>query len=81
MRVWILCLYLMGLNFSNRQIAQELNLNEDDVHKMSTQLRQGIVERQPALRLSEEVECDEVYVTAGHKSKEEAAKKKTHWEA
>ena len=26
-RVWVLCLYLMGLNLSTRQIAQELGLN------------------------------------------------------
>ena len=24
LRVWVLCLYFMGLNLSNRQIAQEL---------------------------------------------------------
>ena len=27
LRVWILCLYFMGLNLSNEQIAQELDLN------------------------------------------------------
>ncbi len=26
--IWILCLYFMGLNLSNQQIAQELNLNK-----------------------------------------------------
>ena len=26
-RVWVLCLYFMGLNLSNRQIARELGLN------------------------------------------------------
>ena len=29
LKTWILCLYLMGLNLSNRQIAAELELNED----------------------------------------------------
>jgi hypothetical protein len=29
----------MGLNLSNRQIAQELELDEDDVHQMTGQLR------------------------------------------
>lgn len=38
LRVWILCLYFMGLNLSNRQIAQELDLNEGDVHEMTAQL-------------------------------------------
>src|SRR3954465_12008055 len=30
LRVWVLCLCLMGLNLSNRQIAQELDLAEAD---------------------------------------------------
>ena len=67
LRVWVLCLYFMGLNLSNRQIAQELDLNEGDVQAMTSQLRQGLVERQPDVRLEGEVEADEVYVVAGHK--------------
>jgi transposase-like protein len=43
LRAWILCLYLMGLNLSNQQIAAELDLNEDDVQVMATQLREGVV--------------------------------------
>jgi transposase-like protein len=31
LRVWILCFYFMGLNLSNQQIAQELDLNTGDV--------------------------------------------------
>jgi hypothetical protein len=34
----------MGLNLSNSQIAKELGLDKDDVQKMTTQLRQGIVD-------------------------------------
>jgi hypothetical protein len=34
---------------------------------MATQLREGIVARKPVETLSGEVECDEVYVVAGHK--------------
>ena len=45
LQVWILCFYWMGLNLSNRQIAQELELNADDVQPMTEQLRQGIVAR------------------------------------
>ncbi len=45
LRVWMLCLYLMGLNLSNRQIAAELGLNKDDVQHMTSQLRSGIVEK------------------------------------
>ena len=76
LRAWILCLYLMGLNLSNRQIAQELELDDDDVHAMTTQLRQGIVGGKPEVQLAGEVECDEVYVTAGHKGNPEAVRKK-----
>ena len=73
--VWMLCLYFMGLNLSNRQIAHELDLNISDVQKMTSQLRKGIVERKPEIRLDGEVECDEVYVVAGHKGHPEAVKK------
>jgi len=76
LRVWVLCLYLMGLNLSNEQIAHELDLNPDDVQKMTTQLREGVVARKPAVILSGEVECDEAYVVAGHKGHPEAVKKK-----
>jgi transposase-like protein len=76
LRVWILCLYLMGLNRSNHQIAQELDLPKDDVHQMTCQLRQGIVTKKPAPILEGNVECDEVYVVAGHKGRPEAVEKK-----
>ena len=72
----MLCLYFLGLNLSNRQIARELDLDEDSVHDMATQLREGIVAKQPAVVLSGEVECDEVYVVAGHKGHPEAVKKR-----
>lgn len=42
LKVWILCLYLMGLNLSNQQIGQELGLHKDDVQQMTSQLRSGI---------------------------------------
>jgi len=76
LRVWILCLDFMGLNLSNEQIAQELDLNPDDAQRMTTQFREGIVQRKPAVELSGEVECDEVYVVAGHKGHPEAVRKK-----
>ena len=44
---------------------------------MTEQLRTGIVERQPEPVLSGAVECDEVYVVAGHKGHPGAVKKKT----
>lgn len=76
LRVWILCLYLMGLNLSNPQIGQELGLNKDDVQRMVSQLRDGIVAVQQVPTLSGEGECDEVYVVAGHKGPPDAVKKR-----
>src|SRR3954449_6584060 len=65
LRVWVLCLYMMGLNLSSRQIAKELGLNGSDVQAMTEQLRGGLVAKAPAARLAGEVEIDEVYVVAG----------------
>ena len=76
LRTWIACLYLMGLNLSGLQIAQELDINKDDARAMIGRLRQGIVDRRPPVVLEGEVECDEVYVVAGHKGHPEAVKKK-----
>jgi transposase-like protein len=76
LRVWIVCLYFMGLNQSNEQIGQELDLNSADVQRMTSQLREGIVVRKPEVRLSGAVECDEAYTVAGHKGHPEAVKKK-----
>ncbi len=76
LRVWVLCLYFMGLNLSNEQIAQELGIDPDDAQVMASQLRGGIVERKPEVTLGGEVECDEVYVVAGHRGHREAARKK-----
>lgn len=43
LKTWVLCLYLMGLNLSNKQIAAELDLAESVVQEMTTQLREGVV--------------------------------------
>lgn len=74
--VWILCLYFMGLNLSNKQIAQELDLNTSDVQQMTTFLRKGVSLRKPDVTLQGEVECDEVYIVAGHKGHPEEVKKR-----
>lgn len=66
----------MGLNLSNEQIAQELDLNKDDVHQMTTQLRGGVVDLKQEPTLEGVVECEEVYIVAGHKGHPEAVKKK-----
>ena len=76
LRVWALCLYLMGLNLSNRQIARELDLATSDVQAMTEHLRQGLTARLPPVRLEGEVEIDEVYVVAGHKGQPAAVAKR-----
>lgn len=76
LKIWVLCLYFMGLNLSNAQIARELSLNESDIQEMTQQLRAGIVTKKPEVILENEVECDEVYIVAGHKGQPDVVKKK-----
>src|SRR6187551_1352981 len=76
LRVWVLCLYLMGLNLSNRQIALELELSPSDAQAMTEQLRHGLAARIPAATLEGAVEIDEVYVVAGHKGQPAAVAKR-----
>lgn len=59
----------MALNMSNRQIAHELGLNESDSQQMADLLRGCVFKRRSRVRLEGEVECDEVYVIAGHKGR------------
>ena len=80
LRVWVLCLYLMGLNLSNRQIAQELSLDSSDVQAMTEQLRQGLVARTPAVKLEGTAEIDEVYIVAGHKGQPAEVEKRGAWD-
>jgi len=37
LKVWVLCLYFMGLNLSNEQIAHELSIHESDTYQMTTE--------------------------------------------
>ena len=76
LQAWVMCLYFMGLNVSNQQIAQELSLNDDDVHDMASHLRAGLVAKVPEATLDGEVEADEVYIVAGHKGNPAAVQKK-----
>jgi transposase-like protein len=76
LRLWVLCLYLMGLNLSNRQIAHELGLSGSDVQAMTEHLRSGLVAKTPAVVLDGTVEVDEVYGVAGHKGHPAAVAKK-----
>ena len=76
LRVWVLCLYLMGLNLSNRQIAQELGLDASDAPAMTEQLRQGLGARAPVAKLEGTAEVDEVYIVAGHKGQPREVEKR-----
>jgi hypothetical protein len=51
-------------------------MNEDSIQEMTTILRNGIVAQEPTVVLEGTVECDEVYVVAGHKGQPESVKKK-----
>src|SRR4051794_2935529 len=75
LRVWVLCPYLMGLDLSDRQIAQELDLGETDAQAMTERLRRGLAAKLPPARLEGEVEIDEVHVVAGHKGNPAAVAK------
>jgi hypothetical protein len=72
LRVWVPCLYLVGLNLSSRQIARELGPSQPDVPLTAEQPRHGLAARLPAATLEGEVEVDEVYVVAGRKGQPEA---------
>jgi len=45
LRVWVLCLYFMGLNLSNEQIGAELDVSPGDAQEMTSQLRKSIVDK------------------------------------
>jgi transposase-like protein len=76
LRVWVLCLYFMGLNLANRQIAAELGLDASDVQAMTERLRGGLAARTPRVTLAGQVEIDEVYLVAGHKGQPAAVAKR-----
>jgi len=65
----------MGVNTSNRQIAQELGISEKTAQNMTKKIRTEIQKNRPDPELSGEVEFDEVYVVAGHKGHPETVKK------
>ncbi len=77
LQVWVLCLYFLGVNLSNAQIAKALGLHPTDAQRMTEPLREGMVARHPEPELSGEVECDEVSLVAGHQGHPAAVRKKT----
>jgi hypothetical protein len=68
-------MYFMGLNLSNAQIACELDLNKDDLQFMTEYLRAGLEKKKELVMLCGEVECDELYLVAGHKGQPENVRK------
>lgn len=76
LRVWMLCLSLRGRNLSNAHMAPALELNTEDVHPLTCQLRPGLVAQQPPPTLAGAVACDEVDIVAGHQGKPEAVAKR-----
>jgi len=72
---------MMGLNLSSEQTGQELDLDKDGAHQMTAQLRSGVVDIKPEPTLKGTVECDEVYIVAGHKGHPEAVKKRASTDA
>jgi transposase-like protein len=73
--VWVTAIYFMGLNLSNAQIAQELDLNNSDLHEMATTIRETVCDKKTTPVLRGEVECDEAYVVAGHKGNPQAVQR------
>ncbi len=63
MWVWVLGLYLRGLNLSNEPIARQLGRDLEDAPLRASQLREGNVPRKPELTLNGEGKCDEVAVS------------------
>lgn len=45
LKVWVVGLYLMGLNLSNRQMAKELDVSQPTAQRMTILLREGIVKK------------------------------------
>jgi len=75
LRKWGLCLYLIGLNVSNEQIVQRLDLDKDNACQVTTQLRSGVIDFKPEPALEGVVECDEDYIVPEHKGHLEAVMK------
>jgi hypothetical protein len=75
LRAWGPCLYLRGLDLSNRQIAREPDLGAPDGRAVTEASRQGLAAKLPPAVLRGEVEVDEAHVAAGHEGNPAAAAK------
>ena len=75
LRVRVPCLYFMGLNLSNRQIASEAGLCASDVQATTEQLRDGLVQGTQGSAEWRGSDCW-VSVVAGHKGPPEGVAKR-----
>lgn len=64
---WFLAGYLMKLGLSNKQIAEELDIEENTARRMCNLMRGSMFFQNCLQKLSGTVEVDEVYQTAGSK--------------
>ena len=55
LKVWVLALYFMGLNLSNRQIAKELDMTEKTAQQITKKLREGIVKKNLIYKLDKQL--------------------------
>lgn len=53
LKTWLVCLYLMGLNISNAQIAEELDVSATTAQRMTEELRAGIAKKNLIFKLVE----------------------------
>src|SRR5713101_644561 len=76
LRVWMLCLYFMGLTLSHHHIAAARYLPPSAGQQMTCQWLQGLITKKPTSTLRDAVECDEVSIVAGHKGQPDTVGKK-----
>ena len=55
LKIWVICLYFMGLNLSNSQIAKELDVSKPTAQRMTRLLREGIVKKNLTHNLKEKL--------------------------
>ena len=77
LKTWYGCIYLLGLNVSNRQIAQEIGVSEKTAQNMADKIRAEIDKNRERPILEGNVEFDEVYIVSGHKGLPDTVKKRT----
>lgn len=55
LKIWILVLYFLGLNLSNRQIAKELEISIPSAQRLTSILREGIVKKSLVYNLNKKL--------------------------